>query len=190
MLQTDDITPIIRELSGKLLRFFRRSGIPQQECYDQVQNCFETLLKKRAEGEQIDDQRRYLWGIAHWKVLHYFRKNRPTEEFRSSRVGLILMTSPSLRLDRGLRVDLVLQQLSPRERTTFCLRFEGLSLEEIARVVGKNRSTVNRDLAAIRSKIDTISSELDAEFRDISAAPEGDVGVITVDDIKDSYLRD
>jgi len=190
MLQTDDITPLIRELSGKLLRFFRKSGVAQQECYDQVQNCFETLLKKRAQGCEIEDQRRYLWGIARKKVLHYFRKIRPTEEFRSSRVQPILRTSPSLRLDRGLRVDLVLQKLSPRERTTFCLRCEGLSLEEIAQVVEKNRSTVNRDLAAIREKIDEISGELDAEFRDVDSTPESGAGMITVDDISDSYLRD
>ncbi|MCY1059702.1 sigma factor-like helix-turn-helix DNA-binding protein [Nannocystis sp. SCPEA4] len=101
-----------------------------------------------------------------------------SEEFRSSPLANAV-TSPSQRLDRRLRVQLLFQRLDEEERTAFLLRCEGLSLEDIAESMALSLATIKRRLAEARRHIEELGR--DAELRD---------DPLSVEDVEDSYRRD
>lgn len=89
------------------------------------------------------------------------------------------ITSPSQRLDRRLRVQMLLQRLDDEERTAFLMRCEGLTLEAIAEAMDLSLATVKRRLAEARKKIESLAHDDAGEDEPLS--PE---------DVEDSYRRD
>ncbi len=178
-LSGTDLTTLVDEHADALLRFFSASGVPYADATDLVQTTFETLISK--DAATIRKPQHYLWGIARLKLLQFKERYRPTEEYRSSRIVPQVVTSPSTRLDRRVRVLTLLQRLDDDTRTVFLLRCEGLTLDAIATATDKHVSTVKRKLQEARRQIDRIASDDPALA---GAEP------LSVDDVEDSYRRD
>jgi len=170
------ITALVNEHADALNRFFRSSGVPYADAQDLAQATLETLLGK--DPATIGKPRPFLMGIARKKLLQFRTRTRTSEEFRSSQMPHNV-TSPSQRLDRRLRVQILLQRLDEEERTAFLLRCEGLALEEIAEQMDLSLATVKRRLAEARRHIEELARE--AEERD---------NPLSLDDVEDSYRRD
>lgn len=171
------IAALVHAHADGLNRFFRSSGVPYADAQDLAQATLETLLEK--DPATIEKPRAFLMGIARKKLLQFRTRTRVSEEFRSSQQAPHALTSPSQRLDRRLRVQILLQRLDEEERTAFLLRCEGLSLEEIAEQMELSLATVKRRLAEARRHIEALTREL--EERD---------NPLSVEDVEDSYRRD
>ena len=170
------IAALVNAHADALNRFFRSSGVPYADAQDLAQATLETLLGK--SPATIANPRAFLMGIARKKLLQLRTRTRTSEEFRSSQTPHAV-TSPSQRLDRRLRVQILLQRLDEEERTAFLLRCEGLALEEIAEQMELSLATVKRRLAEARRHIEDLTREI--EERD---------NPLSVDDVEDSYRRD
>lgn len=171
-----EIAALVRAHSHRLHRFFASSGVPRSEAQDLVQATFEVLLRKLEEP--IDDLERYLWGIARTKLLQTRTRLKTYEEFHYSQFAAST-TTISQKVDRRLRVSVLLARLDEEERTIFLMRCEGLTIEQIALAVEKGPATVKRRLKEARRQIDAIASEARASD-----------DVIGVEDVEDSYRHD
>ena len=171
-----NIAAFVNEHADALNRYFRSSGVPYADAQDLVQGTLETFLGKDLAA--IEKPRAFLLGIARNKLLQFRTRQRSSEEFRSSQIPQAV-TSPSQRLDRRLRVQLLFQRLDEEERTAFLLRCEGLSLEEIAASMELSLATIKRRLAEARRHIEQITLEVE---------PREDP--LSVEDVEDSYRRD
>lgn len=171
-----DIAALVRAHSHRLHRFFTSSGVPYAQAQDLVQSTFEVLLQK--VGGAIEDVDRYLWGIARMKLLKSRTRLRTYEEFHQSQYAAST-TTISQKVDRRLRISVLLARLGEEERTIFLMRCEGLTVEQIAAAVESSPATVKRRLAEARRHIDTLASE--------APTPEGALGV---EDVEDSYRHD
>ena len=161
-----DIAALVRAHSHRLHRFFTSSGVPYAQAQDLVQSTFEVLLQK--VGGAIDDVDRYLWGIARMKLLKSRTRLRTYEEFHQSQYAAST-TTVSQKVDRRLRISVLLARLGEEERTIFLMRCEGLTVEQIAAAVESSPATVKRRLAEARPTIDTLGGG--------AATPEGALGV-------------
>lgn len=170
------IAALVNDHADALNRFFRSSGVAYADAQDLAQSTLETFLEK--DPATIDKPRAFLMGIARKKLLQFRTRSRSSEEFRSSQAPHVV-TSPSQRLDRRLRVQMLLQRLDEEERTAFLLRCEGLSLEEIAEQMEISLATVKRRLAEARRHIEELTRDI--EERD---------NPLSVEDVEDSYRRD
>lgn len=181
----DQVRELVEREADKLLRYFRSSRIAYDEAQDLVQSTFEVFVGKDIAA--IEKPREFLWGIARRKVLQHRERQKPIDEFRSSQAGAYSITSPSQRLDRRLRVQMLLARLDEEERSAFLMRCEGFLLEEIAEAMGLARATVNRRLEEARRHIKAIAAEeVMAEARWAGKAEEP----LSVEDVEDSYQRD
>ncbi|PCC72977.1 RNA polymerase sigma factor, sigma-70 family [Nannocystis exedens] len=171
-----EIAALVRAHSHRLHRFFSSSGVPRAEAQDLVQATFEVLLRK-LDGT-IDDVERYLWGIARTKLLQARTRLKTYEEFHQSHFAAST-TTLSQKVDRRLRVSVLLARLDEEERTMFLMRCEGLTIEQIAAATEKGPATVKRRLAEARRHIDAIASE--------TRTPDDAIGV---EDVEDSYRHD
>ena len=174
-----DLMTLIAEQSDKLARFFRSSGVPYADAQDLAQQSFEILFGK--DMATIDDPRKFLWGIARRKLQHFRHRTREHSEFRSSQILPQGITSPSQRLDRRVRVQMLLQRLNDEERTAFLMRCEGLTLPAIAEAMELGLATVKRRLREARKHIDEIAAQ--------DRVP-GEEELLTPEDVEDSYRRD
>ncbi|HRI08746.1 MAG TPA: sigma-70 family RNA polymerase sigma factor [Nannocystaceae bacterium] len=111
-----EIAALVRAHSHRLHRFFGSSGVPRSEAQDLVQATFEVLLRKLEEP--IDDLERYLWGIARTKLLQTRTRLKTYEEFHYSQFAAST-TTISQKVDRRLRVSVLLARLDEEERTIF-----------------------------------------------------------------------
>ncbi|MCA9636256.1 MAG: RNA polymerase sigma factor, partial [Myxococcales bacterium] len=152
-----DLVTLIEANAGKLARFYRSSGVPYADAQDLAQQTFEVFMGK--DMATIEDPKKFLWGIARRKLQHYRERTREHAEFRSSQILPQGITSPSQRLDRRLRVQMLLQRLNDEERTAFLMRCEGLTLEAIAEAMDLGLATVKRRLAEARKHIEAIAAE-------------------------------
>ncbi len=171
-----DIAALVRAHSNRLQRFFTSSGVPYAEAQDLVQSTFEVLLQKL--GGAIEDVDRYLWGIAHKKLLKSRTRLRTFEEFHNSQFAAST-TTISQKVERRLRISVLLARLDEEERAIFLMRCEGLTIEQIAAAVEKGPATVKRRLADARRQIDKLASE--------TSTPDETIGV---EDVEDSYRHD
>ena len=175
------IITLIGEQSDKLARFYRSSGVPYADAQDLVQQTFQVFMEKSSQGA-IEQPRSFLWGIARKKLLQYRDRLRHHAEFRSSQILPQGITSPSQRLDRRLRVQLLLQRLGDEERTAFLMRCEGLTLPAIAEAMDLSLATIKRRLSEARKHIETISAE--------PGTAGGEDDRLSIDEIEDSIRSD
>ena len=181
----EQVRALVESEADRLLRFFRSSRIAYDEAQDLVHSTFEVFLGK--ELAAIEKPREFLWGIARRKVMQHRERHKSYEEYRSSQAGAHSITSPSQRLDRRLRVQMLLARLDEEERSAFLMRCEGFALEAIAEAMGLGLATVKRRLAEARRHIDAIAAEeVAAEARRVGKEEEP----LSVEDVEDSYRRD
>lgn len=173
---TSTIVALVNAHADALNRFFRSSGVPYADAQDLAQATLETLLEK--DPATIEKPRAFLMGIARKKLLQFRTRTRTSEELHTSQLPNAV-TSPSQRLDRRLRVQILLQRLDEEERTAFLLRCEGLSLEEIAEQMELSLATIKRRLAEARRHIEELTREIEERENPLS-----------VEDVEDSYRRD
>jgi len=138
-----------------------RTGVPQSDAEDVVQEVFVTVYRRLGEFEGRAQLKTWVFSIAVHLVQHYFRTHARKPGDRASAKGTEIQAlvdqrenGPANQVERRERydaLDQVLGQLDEGKRLVFVLaELEQLTLVEIGEVVGANPNTVATRLRAAR----------------------------------------
>jgi len=138
-----------------------RTGVPQSDAEDVVQEVFVTVYRRLGEFEGRAQLKTWVFSIAVHLVQHYFRTHARKPGDRASAKGTEIQSlvdqrenGPANQVERRERydaLDRVLGQLDEGKRLVFVLaELEQLTLVEIGEVIGANPNTVATRLRAAR----------------------------------------
>jgi len=144
----------------KLIKFFAWEGCAAPE--DCADEAFNRLAKRLAEGEQIQDINRYVYGIARLLVLEDL-KRRQRERIALEKLPATSHTAPDEAADQQTTICLrhCLQRLPPENHQLILRYYQGESRTRI-----ENRQRLARDmnipLAALRKRALRLREKLES----------------------------
>jgi RNA polymerase sigma factor (sigma-70 family) len=146
------LNALVQELYPQVKRYFR-SRVPEPDCYDQANETIRAFLA--SDRAKVENPRAYLWGIARNQVLKYIRGRRASVGFDSELHSIAeFRTSISVTVVRRNRLLSALANLPVDHEDAFELHYaEGLTIDEVASVMGKSAATVKRHLASARQAL-------------------------------------
>lgn len=156
------VTAVFVALRKPVYHYLVRLTGDAAEAEDLTQEAFLRLYREVARGRVVRNVRAWVFQVAHNLAADRARRGEPTlqlgEEDWKALAESAEDTGGQLEvlLDRRLRVDAALAQLSPRERRCLELRASGLRYREIAEILGVGITSVEsylvRAVAKLRSK--------------------------------------
>ena len=158
-----------REYYPVAFRFLRRMGIPSGELDDTCQEVFVQILRYLSRFEQRADFRTWLYKLCLSQARRAQRRRRVHEALdwlfrRDPTVGEASAGSDWSPCERARRVMDALAEMKPMHKTVLVLfEFEGVSGDEVARILGCPPSTIRRRLHYARQEFETL---LRAEARE------------------------
>lgn len=156
-----DFLEIYRAFYGKVFTFVFSLVKSKANAQDITQNIFMKLWKNRKKLEHIKSMDDYLFILSKNACMDYFRKaSRKKEvstdvfdEFLLSRI----VSSPEKRIDALSDIEElrhVIDSLPSKRRDIFIMsRFDGLSNDEIASILGVSKKTVENQISLATKKI-------------------------------------
>lgn len=156
-----DFLEIYRAFYGKVFTFVLSLVRSKANAQDITQNIFMKLWKNRKNLEHIKSMDDYLFILSKNACMDYFRKaSRKKEnstdvfdEFLLSRI----VSSPEKRIDALSDIEElrhVIESLPSKRRDIFIMsRFDGLSNDEIASILGVSKKTVENQISLATKKI-------------------------------------
>lgn len=156
-----DFLEIYRAFYGKVFTFVLSLVRSKANAQDITQNIFMKLWKNRKNLEHIKSMDDYLFILSKNACMDYFRKaSRKKEistdvfdEFLISRI----VSSPEKRIDAISDIEElrhVIDSLPSKRRDIFIMsRFDGLSNDEIASILGVSKKTVENQISLATKKI-------------------------------------
>lgn len=145
------VEQVYRETRGAIYSYLLCLGVPSAQAEEVMQEVYLRLCQTMRKGEQIVNQRAWLFRVAHNLGLKVRAKEKPFcslspdwERFTPSAVE-----SPErgmLEREKMRSLQAALESLSAQQRNCLYLRSEGLRYREIAEVMGVSSSTVNEFL--------------------------------------------
>lgn len=160
-----DFLEIYRAFYGKVFTFVLSLVRSKANAQDITQNIFMKLWKNRKNLEHIKSMDDYLFILSKNACMDYFRKaSRKKEistdvfdEFLISRI----VSSPEKRIDAISDIEElrhVIDSLPSKRRDIFIMsRFDGLSNDEIASILGVSKKTVENQISLATKKIKIFS---------------------------------
>ena len=170
-----ELAATVREVYPKLRRFFAKKVGPS-EVHDLAQETIVTFLEK--DPAQIEDPRRFLFGIARNKLLQHFGRRCPGQSFDSQVVSARqLSTTLGTKLHRSSQIIEGMRGLPLEWQIALELRYgEELKLTEVAESMDMSLAQVKRyikdGLERMREQLreqlddDALGERLGAEYRD------------------------
>lgn len=146
------LTSAVNEHYPRVKRYFR-SRVPEPDCYDQANEAIRVFLA--TDPAKIESPKAYLMGIAHKLLLKYINRRRPSVGFDSELHSIAeFRTSISVQAVRRNRLLSALASLPVDHEDAFELHYaEGLTLDEVAKAIGKSPATVKRYIASARQAL-------------------------------------
>lgn len=156
-----DFLEIYRAFYGKVFTFVLSLVKSKANAQDITQNIFMKLWKNRKNLEHIKSMDDYLFILSKNACMDYFRKASRKKEISTDVFDEFLLSrivsSPEKRIDaisdiEGLRH--VIDSLPSKRRDIFIMsRFDGLSNDEIASILGVSKKTVENQISLATKKI-------------------------------------
>ena len=142
-LTNPEIAATVREAYPQLRRFFAKKVGPS-EVQDLAQETIVTFLEK--DRAQMQEPRRFLFGIARNKLLQHFERRRPGQPFDSQMISVRqLSTTLGTKLDRSTRIIEGMRGLPLEWQMALELRYgESLKLTEVAEAMEMSLAQVKR----------------------------------------------
>lgn len=146
-----DLEQAYRETRVAICSYLIYLGVPMAQAQEVTQEVYLRLYQTMRKGEQILNQRAWLFRVAHNLGLKVrsrekaFRAMTPDWE-RFTHVAVESPEQSMLDKEKMRLVHAALDSLSPQQRNCLYLRSEGLRYREIANVIGVSPSTVNEFL--------------------------------------------
>jgi len=147
-----------REHHEAVYRFLYRMTRSPETAADLTQECFMVLLQ---QPDRFDPARgamkTYLFAIARNLALHHLRRERPSEELFDDDERWA--QDSGRHLASSIAVADAIATLSPLQREALILfQYEGMTLDEIARLTGVDVGAVKSRLYRARETLKTILS--------------------------------
>jgi RNA polymerase sigma-70 factor (ECF subfamily) len=151
---------VVRDNIDFVWRVLRRQGLSSADADDGVQRVF-LVFRDKEQGVAPGAEKGFLFRVAHFVAKELRRGVRrfeaPTDE------NVAAAQSPSQRIEAADLLDKMMCELDDDERAAFTLyEIEGLTMEEIAQLVGCPPGTVASRLRRARGKVREAAARLDA----------------------------
>jgi RNA polymerase sigma-70 factor, ECF subfamily len=138
-------------------------GLDPGQAQDLAQEAFLRLYKALREGQQIRNERAWIFRVAHNLGIDARAAQRRVQPFQDGdATPAVAPDNPERKLldaERRLRVDRAIADLSPQQRQCLLLRAEGLRYREIAETIGVSVSSVAEFLRRAVAKLKRIAHE-------------------------------
>jgi RNA polymerase sigma-70 factor (ECF subfamily) len=160
-LATPRVVRAVQRHHEVVWRMLRRMGVPERDADDAAQHVFLTFARRVSSGDAIDNDERYLLGVAVRVAANVRRKRERSPEVASSEIDAAsasLQHTPEALLEEKQmreRLDLALSSLLDEQRAIFVLfELEGYSLPEIASTFGIPLGTATSRLRRARAHLE------------------------------------
>ncbi len=156
-----DFLEIYRAFYGKVFTFVLSLVRSKANAQDITQNIFMKLWKNRKNLEHIKSMDDYLFILSKNACMDYFRKASRKKEISTDVFDEFLLSrivsSPEKRIDALSDIEElrhVIDSLPLKRRDIFIMsRFDGLSNDEIASILGVSKKTVENQISLATKKI-------------------------------------
>lgn len=156
-----DFLEIYRAFYGKVFTFVLSLVRSKANAQDITQNIFMKLWKNRKNLEHIKSMDDYLFILSKNACMDYFRKASRKQEISTDVFDEFLLSrivsSPEKRIDALSDIEElrhVIESLPSKRRDIFIMsRFDGLSNDEIASILGVSKKTVENQISLATKKI-------------------------------------
>lgn len=156
-----DFLEIYRAFYGKVFTFVLSLVRSKANAQDITQNIFMKLWKNRKKLEHIKSMDDYLFILSKNACMDYFRKASRKKEIATDVFDEFLLSrivsSPVKRIDALSDIEElrhVIESLPSKRRDIFIMsRFDGLSNDEIASILGVSKKTVENQISLATKKI-------------------------------------
>lgn len=156
-----DFLEIYRAFYGKVFTFVLSLVKSKANAQDITQNIFMKLWKNRKNLEHIKSMDDYLFILSKNACMDYFRKASRKKEISTDVFDEFLLSrivsSPEKRIDALSDIEElrhVIDSLPSKRRDIFIMsRFDGLSNDEIASILGVSKKTVENQISLATKKI-------------------------------------
>ena len=156
-----DFLEIYRAFYGKMFTFVLSLVRSKANAQDITQNIFMKLWKNRKNLEHIKSMDDYLFILSKNACMDYFRKASRKKEISTDVFDEFLLSrivsSPEKRIDALSDIEElrhVIDSLPSKRRDIFIMsRFDGLSNDEIASILGVSKKTVENQISLATKKI-------------------------------------
>lgn len=146
------ITALLADCSGDLLRYFRRRARPQEEAADLLADLFLTAWRKRrAIPDNAEEARMWLYGAAHNTLRNWVRGRRRHDE-KALRLREELRATNSAQDLAEVRAAIERLPANQAELVRL-VHWEGLSIVEAARVLSVSESTARGRYQRARKRL-------------------------------------
>lgn len=160
-----DFLEIYRAFYGKVFTFVLSLVKSKANAQDITQNIFMKLWKNRKKLEHIKSMDDYLFILSKNACMDYFRKASRKKEISTDVFDEFLLSrivsSPEKRIDAISDIEElrhVIDSLPSKRRDIFIMsRFDGLSNDEIASILGVSKKTVENQISLATKKIKIFS---------------------------------
>ena len=157
----EDFLEIYRAFYGKVFTFVLSLVKSKANAQDITQNIFMKLWKNRKKLEYIKSMDDYLFILSKNACMDYFRKASRKKEISTDVFDEFLLSrivsSPEKRIDALYDIEElrhVIDSLPSKRRNIFIMsRFDGLSNDEIASILGVSKKTVENQISLATKKI-------------------------------------
>lgn len=157
----EDFLEIYRAFYGKVFTFVLSLVKSKANAQDITQNIFMKLWKNRKTLEHIKSMDDYLFILSKNACMDYFRKASRKKEISTDVFDEFLLSrivsSPEKRIDALSDIEElrhVIESLPSKRRDIFIMsRFDGLSNDEIASILGVSKKTVENQISLATKKI-------------------------------------
>lgn len=150
---------------GALYRYFLRQA-PREAADDLFQEAWLRVVNGARSYAPNGSFPAYLYRVAHNVLVDFYRRRKPTQVGNHKEAAELADPGcgPAAALEQSMlreRLKAALRALPPPQREAFLLHQEaGLTLEQIADVVGSNRETVKSRLRYATSKLKRVLGDL------------------------------
>lgn len=156
-----DFLEIYRTFYGKVFTFVLSLVKSKANAQDITQNIFMKLWKNRKKLEHIKSMDDYLFILSKNACMDYFRKASRKKEISTDVFDEFLLSrivsSSEKRIDALSDIEElrhVIESLPSKRRDIFIMsRFDGLSNDEIASILGVSKKTVENQISLATKKI-------------------------------------
>jgi RNA polymerase sigma-70 factor (ECF subfamily) len=147
----DQVTEIYEDLRADVFRYLVLIGVAPAEAQDVCQEVFLRLYSALVKGQRIDNQRAWIFTVAHNCGVHARSDQSALVEFDAAIEQQLVSEAPHpekavLDREKMLRVHHAVSALSHQQRQCLYLRAEGFRYREIAEILGVASSTVGEFL--------------------------------------------
>lgn len=147
----EDITRLFEESRSEVYRYMLTVGLYPQQAQEAVQEAYLRLYVALRKGEEIQNQRAWIFRVAHnFGIREHDRESRSQAFDEDLEARLVDPNSnpemTAIDRERNVRFHQAIQELSTQQRRCLCLRVEGLRYSEIGSVLGISAKTVGEFL--------------------------------------------